>query len=134
MSEIRHKPDNFIPADVLPSSIKYKDKQREKQRLQNEVGKKDKVEAQKRFMILIFLLIICSKRELIKLEKEKAFRARLSANKTKRKYDDYAEEWKELQAEMRLAKKLDKGIITLDEYERESGEKLDLSSKKFIDM
>jgi hypothetical protein len=124
MSELKGKHIVFTSCDRPPYEIAFKDKQREKQRLQNYETKKQQAEADR------------AKRELIRSEKARAYLERRMASKSKKAktHEDYEQEWKELQRETSLAKRVDKGALSREDFEIMTGERLastaSLSSKR----
>eukprot|EP00742_Colponemidia_sp_Colp-10_P006896 GILJ01007395.1.p1 GENE.GILJ01007395.1~~GILJ01007395.1.p1 ORF type:complete len:614 (-),score=110.12 GILJ01007395.1:76-1782(-) len=103
---------NFVQSSVNPFDIPYKDKAREKQRLarlKDDIVKKAQIKEEKE-----------AKMAALQKTKYKA-RTRTEKRQTKRKNVD--NEWDDLAKEARLMKKLKRGKITAEEFEKAVGER-----------
>jgi ATP-dependent RNA helicase DDX55/SPB4 len=117
MPDLKSFQIKFKPADVAPSSITFKDRQREQQRLTNIPLKQAQREAEKK------------KREAKKKANLKKREAKKKANPNNRKrtHEQMADEWDELQKECRLMKKVSRRKMTKKEFaiavnERKAGD------------
>lgn len=106
MADLKKYNIEFKGAPIKPSHIKFKDKTREKQRIEGMEKRKKKGQEERR------------EREEMLAEKAKKRKAAGPKRRVKRVYKEIKAEWDDLADEARLMKKLKKGKITQAEYDR----------------
>jgi len=111
LPDIKHfkiKFDN--PLKINAVDIKFKDKHREKKRLENMARRKEKNEKEK------------AEREARDKERRKNKRKQKPKRRRKRVHQEIKDEWEELQREANLMKKLKKGKVSKKEFLKAVGE------------
>jgi ATP-dependent RNA helicase DDX55/SPB4 len=115
LPDLKHFKIDYDRCPVKPSAIKFKNKAREKRRLEDYAKKSEKrdLERQER------------ERQEFEYKKQKA-KQKPRRSKQKRAASEMADEWVSMQEEARLLKRLKKGAITQKQFDELMGEDDDL--------
>jgi len=122
MPDIKHFKIEFKPPlNIKARDIKYKDKNREKQRLKNMQARREKNEQERKA------------REALEAERQRKKRKEKPKRRRKRVHQEIKSEWEELQREVNMMKKLKKGKMSKKDFLKAVGEEAEDDDDVYTD-